>query len=146
MRRIKLTLIIVLVIFLTGCFSSASEGAEITSPFGWRVHPLTGEWAFHSGIDIGYDSGEPIGAMNPGQVVYAAWYGGYGYTVIIAHDNGDYTLYGHCSQILTKYGSYVRKGTVIATVGSTGNSTGPHLHLEYWHNGEYADPIVLWQE
>lgn len=144
MRRIKLIFFLVTIIFLTGCFSSA-EGAEITSPFGWRIHPITGEWTFHSGLDIGYEENEPIGAMMDGQIVYADWYGGYGYTVIIAHANGDYTLYGHCNQIYSSYGSYVQRGDVIAAVGSTGNSTGPHLHLEYWHNGVYTDPIVLWE-
>ena len=98
----------------------------------------------HSGMDIGYEEGTAIPAMMPGTVVYSAWYDGYGYTVILEHENGDHTLYGHCSALYCNYGQYVEKGTVIAAVGSTGYSTGPHLHLEYWHNNQYTDPQVLW--
>ena len=111
------------------------DAAPITSPFGWRTHPITGEWKFHSGVDIGYDYGTDITAMLPGTVVYAAPWDGYGNCVILEHENGDHTLYGHCSEIYVSYGQYVNKGDVIAAVGSTGNSTGPHLHLEWWHNG-----------
>lgn len=124
-------------------FSSALA-APITSPFGWRHHPISGEWKFHTGLDIGYDAGTPIGAMLAGRVVYAAWYGGYGNCIILEHKNGDHTLYGHCATLDVPYGRYVAKGERIATVGSTGYSTGPHLHLEWWHNGKYADPMGLW--
>lgn len=120
------------------------QAAPVTSPFGWRIHPITGEYKFHTGLDIGYDYGTGITAMLPGKVVYAAEYGGYGNCIILEHDNGDHTLYAHCSCLYSHYGQYVDKGTVIAAVGSTGNSTGPHLHIEYWHNGQYADPITLW--
>lgn len=121
------------------------DAAVITSPFGWRSHPVTGKYTFHTGIDIGYEYGTPIRAMMGGQVVYAAVYGGYGNCVILEHSNGDHTLYAHCSSIDVFNGEHVNKGDVIARVGSTGVSTGPHLHLEWWHNGQYTDPLGLWQ-
>lgn len=125
--------------------NQTTYAAPITSDFGWRIHPVTGEWKFHTGLDIGYDYGTAISAMMPGKVVYAAEYGGYGYCVILEHYNGDHTLYAHCSNLYCQYGDTVEKGTVIAAVGSTGISTGPHLHLEWWHNGEYTNPIGLWE-
>lgn len=137
-----LTKILILFIFTSIC--SLTDAAEITSPFGWRIHPITGEWHFHTGIDISYEYGTPVVAMLDGTVVFAAEYGGYGNCVIIEHAGGDHTLYAHCSSLNAYYGSYVSKGDVIAYVGSTGNSTGPHLHLEYWHNNEYTDPLMLW--
>ncbi|WP_462381037.1 M23 family metallopeptidase [Phascolarctobacterium faecium] len=133
---------ILLAILMLLC--STVYAAPITSPFGWRIHPITGEWKFHSGLDIGYEEGTAIPAMMSGTVVYSAWYDGYGYTVILEHTNGDHTLYGHCSALYCNYGQYVEKGTVIAAVGSTGYSTGPHLHLEFWHNNQYTDPSLLW--
>lgn len=72
-----------------------AAAAEITSPFGWRENPITGEEEFHSGIDIAYEYGTPVGAMLPGRVIYAAEYGGYGNCVILAHEGGDNTLYAH---------------------------------------------------
>ena len=95
-------------------------------------------------VDIGYDYGTGIPAMLDGRVVYAAPYGGYGNCIILEHAGGDHTLYAHCSALYASYGQYVSKGTVIAAVGSTGFSTGPHLHLEWWHNGQYVDPMGLW--
>lgn len=136
--------IVIVLLFISSFTVNIAAAAPITSPFGWRVHPITGEWKFHSGIDIGYEEGSAVTAMLPGTVVYSAWYDGYGYTVILEHDMGDHTLYGHCSALYCKYGQYVDVGTVIAAVGSTGYSTGPHLHLEYWHNGQYTDPTALW--
>lgn len=121
-----------------------ADAAPVTSPFGWRIHPITGEYKFHTGLDIGYDAGTAIVAMKEGTVVYSAWYGGYGNTVILEHPDGDHTLYAHCNALYCNYGQWVDKGSVIAAVGSTGNSTGPHLHLEWWHNGQYTDPMGLW--
>ena len=129
-------------IFMMMC--SISFAAPITSDFGWRIHPVTGEWKFHSGIDIGYNEGEPIVAMRAGKVVFSAVYGGYGNCVIIEHNDGDHTLYAHCSSLVARYGDYVERGELIAYVGSTGISTGPHLHLEWWHNGTYTNPLGLW--
>lgn len=140
----KKLLFMVCIISLISVNISIAFAAPITSPFGWRHHPVTGEWKFHTGLDIGYDYGDSIHALLPGRVVYAAWYGGYGNTVILEHEGGDHTLYAHASSIYCSYGQYVNKGDVIGSVGSTGISTGPHLHVEWWHNGSYTDPILLW--
>lgn len=121
----------------------AASAAEVTSEFGWRVNPITGEDEFHTGIDIAYEYGTPVSAMLPGRVIYAAEFSGYGNCVILAHENGDNTLYAHLSEITAEYDTWVEGGDVIGYVGSTGFSTGPHLHLEWWHNGEYCDPLQL---
>ncbi|MDF5716723.1 MAG: M23 family metallopeptidase [Rhizonema sp. NSF051] len=113
-----------------GMMFPLSVPAPITSLFGWRVHPITGDRRFHSGTDLGAAIGTPVLAANTGQVEIADWVGGYGLTVIINHTNAQQTLYGHMSQILVQPGQVVQKGTVIGLVGSTGNSTGPHLHFE----------------
>lgn len=120
---------------------SAGYHDRITSPFGWRIHPVSGEWKFHSGTDFGYEYGTPIYSLRKGVVVYAAEYGGYGICIIVQHDNGDRVLYGHCSALAAGYGQEVEQGEVIAYVGSTGISTGPHLHLEIHRDGYYVDPI-----
>lgn len=140
LQKIKIPLIFLFLFSLT----STVYAAPITSSFGWRTHPITGKWHFHKGLDIGYAENTNIVAMGTGKIVYAAWYDGYGNCVIIEHTNGDHTLYAHANALYCKYGQSVNKGDVIAAVGSTGNSTGPHLHIEYWHNGQYADPITLW--
>jgi murein DD-endopeptidase MepM/ murein hydrolase activator NlpD len=112
----------------------------VTSNFGWRTHPILGTERFHAGIDFGADYGTLIYASSQGQVIYADWYGGYGNSVIIDHGNGITTLYAHCSELYVKDGDVVAKGQPIATVGSTGFSTGPHLHFELRANGEPIDP------
>lgn len=134
-----------LVALLALVLSTSASAAEITSPFGWRLHPITGKYAFHSGLDIGYAEGTPIVAMKSGTVVYAAAYGDYGNCIILEHPGGEYTLYAHCATLNALYGD-VRRGEIIASVGSTGASTGPHLHLEWWQNGQYRDPLGLWEE
>lgn len=112
----------------------------VTSNFGWRTHPILGTERFHAGIDFGADYGSLIYASAEGRVIYADWYGGYGNAVIIDHGNGMTTLYAHCSELYVKDGDVVAKGQPIATVGSTGFSTGPHLHFELRANGEPIDP------
>lgn len=114
----------------------------VTSNFGWRTHPILGTERFHSGIDFGADYGSIIYASTQGRVIYADWYGGYGNAVIIDHGNGMTTLYGHCSEIYVKDGDVVVKGQPISAVGSTGFSTGPHLHFELRANGEPIDPAA----
>jgi murein DD-endopeptidase MepM/ murein hydrolase activator NlpD len=104
--------------------------APITSGFGWRTHPLTGLRRFHSGVDLGAPSGTPIVAASTGTVVSAGWKGGYGKAIVIQHNNMQQTLYGHLSEISVQEGQTIEQGTVIGLVGSTGNSTGPHLHFE----------------
>lgn len=140
MTRLALLLSLILTFYLP----VHGSAAPITSPFGWRIHPVTGEYKFHSGLDIGYNYGDNIVAMLPGKVVYSAPYGGYGNCIILEHAGGDHTLYAHCSKLYAKYGTQVAKGELIASVGDTGLTTGPHLHLEWWHNGQYTDPITLW--
>jgi murein DD-endopeptidase MepM/ murein hydrolase activator NlpD len=105
--------------------------APITSIFGWRVHPLSGVHKLHTGTDIGAPMGTPVLAAATGRVMLADQMGGYGLTVALEHHEGmRQTLYGHLSAILVKPGEIVQQGTVIGRVGSTGASTGPHLHFE----------------
>lgn len=114
---------------------------EITSPFGWRVHPIWGTQIFHAGLDIGADYGDPVHAADSGTVVYAGWMGGYGNAVMIDHGGGMLTLYGHNSSITVGEGEQVSKGQTIALAGSTGNSTGPHCHFEVRIHGEVVSPL-----
>lgn len=117
----------------------------ITSPFGWRTHPIFKSRIFHSGIDIGGPNGGAIAASNDGKVIYAGWYGGYGKVVILDHGivNGKpiTTLYGHMSSINVSNGQTVRKGQTIGREGSTGYSTGPHCHFEVRVNGKPTNPL-----
>ena len=133
-----------------GTISSASRGSgsfvwpiygEITSPFGWRTHPIFGTQKFHSGLDIAADYGDPIVAANSGTVIYADWMGGYGNAVMIDHGGGLVTLYGHNSSLAVYNGQQVAKGQTIAYAGSTGYSTGPHCHFEVRIHGEVTDPM-----
>lgn len=105
----------------------------ITSAFGWRLHPVMGYSRFHSGTDLGADEGTPVLAAFSGKVAIADFMGGYGLTVVLRHGNSDSeeTLYGHLSEIFVKPGEAVKQGEVIGRVGSTGMSTGPHLHFEF---------------
>ena len=113
----------------------------ITSPFGYRNHPIFGRQILHSGIDIGVDYGTPVHAADSGVVVEADWISGYGYAVVIDHGNGLSTLYGHNESLAVSAGQSVSKGQGIAYAGSTGNSTGPHVHFEVRSNGEPVDPM-----
>ena len=114
--------------------------ARVTSRFDYRVNPVTGRYVFHTGMDLGAASGSDIMAMKSGRVVSAKYNGGYGNVVILEHSGGIRTLYAHCSRLLVKAGEKVSKGQVIARVGSTGNSTGPHLHIEFRKGGKRYDP------
>ena len=124
----------------TGTMTWPAEG-EVTSPFGWRVHPIFGTQRLHTGIDIGADYGDAIRAADGGVVIHADWMGGYGNAVIIDHGNGISTLYAHNSQLLVSEGQTVSKGQTVARCGSTGYSTGPHLHFEVRQNGSPVNPL-----
>ncbi len=115
-------------------------GGPITSPFGWRVHPIYRSRRFHAGIDFGVPTGTPVRAADRGTVIYAGWYGGYGNTVILNHGGGITTLYAHNSRLAVGVGQVVQRGQAIAASGSTGLSTGPHLHFEVRVNGQPVDP------
>ncbi len=120
-------------------FMWPSRGA-ITSGFGLRRHPVWGIMHVHTGIDIAAVWGSPVLAASDGRVIYAGWFGGYGKIVVIDHGQGISTLYGHLSQSLVPSGEEVHRGQVIARVGNTGFSTGPHIHFEIRINGTPVDP------
>jgi murein DD-endopeptidase MepM/ murein hydrolase activator NlpD len=124
----------------SGQFILPAEG-PMTSSFGWRVHPILGTSRFHNGVDFGAEHGSLIKAADNGVVIAAEWSGGYGNAVIVDHGNGITTLYGHTSQMYVTVGQAVQKGQPIAAVGSTGFSTGPHLHFEVRRQGEPIDPM-----
>ncbi len=113
----------------------------ITSPFGMRRHPLFGITHMHTGVDIGALWGSPVLAAADGQVIHAGWFGGYGKLVVVDHGAGVSTLYAHLYEILVSSGASVRRGQVVGRVGSTGFSTGPHLHFEIRIDGQPIDPL-----
>ena len=130
----------------TGIFQwPLPQSYPITSRFGYREDPFTGEIAYHSGTDIGAPGGTPILAAADGTVTIAnaidSWGGGYGYHIKINHNDTFDTLYAHCSSICVTVGQEVKQGEVIGYVGTTGNSTGNHLHFEVWQNGERTDAL-----
>ena len=130
----------------TGIFQwPLPQSYTITSWFGYREDPFTGEIAYHSGTDIGAPGGTPILAAADGIVTIAnaidSWGGGYGYHIKISHNDTFDTLYAHCSSICVTVGQEVKQGEVIGYVGTTGNSTGNHLHFEVWQNGERTDAL-----
>ena len=114
---------------------------RITSGFGLRVHPILRFARMHRGIDFGAGHGAPIVAASDGQVVKAGWAGGYGRQVRIAHGGGLVTTYSHMSRTVAEPGSFVRQGQLIGYVGSSGLSTGPHLHYEVYRNGTAVNPL-----
>ncbi len=115
--------------------------AQVTSPFGWRRHPIFGVRRFHTGVDLAGPNHSAIRAADSGNVLYTGWYGGYGKVVIVSHGKGMATLYAHLSKIATNAGDNVSKGDVVGYEGTTGFSTGPHLHFEVRYNGIPNNPL-----
>ena len=132
-----------------GGLDAAGQGMEmpvagrVSSRFGERFHPILGYRRMHDGVDLAAPYGTPIVAAADGRVVSAGWRGGYGNEVAIAHSGGIETLYGHMSRIAAASGAYVRRGQVIGYVGSTGLSTGPHLHYELHKDGRLVNPLSV---
>jgi len=120
-------------------------GGRLSSHFGMRHHPIFQRNQFHNGLDIAAKQGTYVGAARDGVVAATGWMGGYGKAVIIVHDDGFKTLYGHLSQISIRQGAHVKAGQLVGRVGSTGFSTGPHLHFTLWRNERLINPMkVLW--
>lgn len=117
------------------------SSGRITSYFGYRIHPIFKSKKLHTGIDIGAPTGSSVVAASDGKVIYSDWLGSYGKAVMLDHGGGIVTLYGHNSSLTVKVGQRVERGNTIAKIGSTGNSTGPHLHFEVRKNGAYVDPL-----
>jgi len=125
----------------TGVYTWPAPGyTSITSPYGMRYHPILKTRKVHTGMDIGAPMGAKIVAADSGTVIYSGWMDAYGQTIIIDHGKGLSTLYGHQSSLLVSNGQSVKKGQTIGKVGSTGWSTGPHLHFEVRINGQHTDP------
>jgi len=119
---------------------------RVSSPFGYRVNPVTGNYGIHGGIDLSADSGTSIKAVLSGKVLKSKYSSDYGYFVTIDHGDGLVTLYAHCSKLLVQAGDTVKQGDTIALVGSTGRSTGPHLHLEVRINDVRINPDYFLSE
>lgn len=118
-------------------FQKPVDGGVITSKYGWR------SMGYHYGLDIGIALGTPIHACESGVVTYSAWCGNYGYLIKVQHTGGYETYYAHCSKLVKDVGDEVNKGDLIAYVGNTGRSTGPHVHLEVRYDGKTLDPEVF---
>lgn len=116
---------------------------RISSPYGYRAHPQTGLQDFHSGMDIASEPGMPVKATADGIVSFAGWSGGSGNLVALEHGLGFSTYYAHNRQVVVKAGQKVKRGDVLGYVGSTGNSTGPHLHYEVWKEGRSLNPSTF---
>ena len=114
---------------------------RLTSPYGYRTHPVTGKWKFHNGVDLANSKGTPIRAARSGKVTVATYGGTYGYYVTINHGDGYSSLYAHMTHYIVSKGDTVSKGQVIGYMGSTGRSTGPHLHFSIFYNGSTVNPM-----
>jgi murein DD-endopeptidase MepM/ murein hydrolase activator NlpD len=114
---------------------------RIASRFGPRYHPILHYSRMHTGVDFSGGTGTPVRAASTGEVFSASWRGGYGQCIILLHGGGMSTLYGHLSRIYVRPGQGVKRGQVIGAIGSTGLSTGPHLHFELRRNGAPVNPL-----
>jgi len=116
---------------------------RITSTFGWRRSPFGKGREFHDGLDIANGYGTPIRAAGEGRVISTGWKSGYGRMVVVNHGYGYVTYYAHCSKILVKAGEWVKKGEIIARIGTTGRTTGPHVHFSVTYRGRLIDPLKV---
>jgi len=114
---------------------------NVTSPYGWRIHPVTRQGDFHAAIDIAAPPGTPVQATADGVVRFSGWQSGYGQVIVVEHKYGYRTVYGHLSARRFNAGDRVTRGTVIGAIGNTGTSTGPHLHYEVWRGDKVQNPI-----
>lgn len=129
-------------------FQWPMEHVQINSPFGMRRDPVRKsrkkrKVKLHAGIDLDGEIGDTVLAAGPGRVLHAGWYSGYGNYILIQHANGYLSHYGHLSEVLVYRGQMVRQGAPIGLVGSTGHSTGPHLHFGITHEGKWQNPVKL---
>ena len=151
MSKILTGAVFALALLATLPLGVVSANLPVTSGFGWRVHPISGQWSFHTGLDLGYATGTPIPAFYDGIIVESGNAGdGYGIKVTLYHPQMDsYTRYAHMSVAYAAVHQFVRQGDTIGLVGMTGNATGPHLHIEYIVPDSagytYTDPLILWQ-
>ena len=116
------------------------DDGRISSPFGSRNHPKSGDYQFHSGVDIASDPGKPVKATADGIVSFSGWSGGSGNLVALEHGFGYSTYYAHNKMLVVKVGQKVKRGDIIGYIGSTGNSTGPHVHYEVWRDSKPMNP------
>lgn len=123
--------------------ASPLEFSRVSSGYGMRFHPVRGVVAAHTGIDYAAPTGTAVRSVGDGVVDFAGWRGGYGNYIVVTHRNGQATAYGHLSRIHVKKGQRVEQGMNIGAVGSTGMSTGPHLHFEFIENGAFRDPSII---
>jgi murein DD-endopeptidase MepM/ murein hydrolase activator NlpD len=146
-RYILLLLYIAMIVILANiiCGNAQAAGAQVSSNYGWRINPFTGIPQHHNGVDIAAPYGSKVLSIASGTVMYTGWINGYGYVVQIKHDNGYCSQYGHLSayaQGITP-GTRVGQGEHIAYLGSSGQSTGPHLDLRVWKGNSYVNPHDL---
>lgn len=120
--------------------------AEISSKYGKRKHPIYKTSKHHEGVDLAVPEGSHVRSILPGTVIYSGTWGGYGQIITILHRDGYTSSYGHLSKTLVKVGQHIRAGHVIGRVGSTGRSTGPHLHFEWRYDSKSIDPLKVFPE
>lgn len=126
--------------FETVCLDSSAEFRFSSGP-GWRRDPFNGEWQYHRGVDLAAAEGSRVGAVADGKVTFSGTDGGYGKTIVVQNEEGLRTRYAHLSELSVRAGEEVSRGQEIGKVGSTGRSTGPHLHLEMEKKGRLLDPV-----
>ena len=124
--------------------TTAVMPGRVSSSYGWRKDPIDGQTKFHKGVDLAMPVGHDVPAARKGEVAFAGEVNGYGLTVVVRHDDQTATRYAHLSQILVNPGDTVSAGQTIALSGSSGKSTGPHLHFEVIEAGQSVDPSGAW--